>query len=456
LTVFNLQGLGDVNNAPFRQRVLRFAGFYLNEDPGALNYDPRHKIIRSLFNGSRGPLLRKATAVDWAGDPIEVQHRFRLGHGEENYEQMLAHFKDYNDIVGDHPQNLLATSLALNAYMLAGDDKYRRWLLEYVDAWRDRMLANDSIIPTNIGLDGTIGGETSGKWYGGVYGWAFSVVAPESGRLAHRNTHAKALTGFINAYLLTGDDRYLDPWRRQTDKINAAAKTIDGRKMTPRMYGDQGWYHFVPEPYTEGAVEIYYLTMRDSDRQRVPRRDAEWLRFLEGGNPDFPERALRADLNQIRSRTRAMRQDITTPDTRLSDDPMKYNPASVNSLIHLTLGGLHPGRQGNVLQCRLRYFDPLQRRAGLPPDVAALVTELTADSVKVTLVNVSQLESRRVTIQAGGYAEHQFVAASVGGRAIAVNDDTVQVRLEPGAGGEIALQMKRYANRPTLLFPWDR
>ena len=54
----------------------RYAGFYMNEDAGAANYDAKHKIIRSLFNGSRGPLLRKATALDWAGDPIEVASRF--------------------------------------------------------------------------------------------------------------------------------------------------------------------------------------------------------------------------------------------------------------------------------------------------------------------------------------------------------------------------------------------
>jgi hypothetical protein len=138
LTVFNLQGLSDPVNIPFQQRVRRFAGFYLNEDPGALNYDTEHHIIRSLFNGSRGPLLRKATAVDWAGDPIEVKGRFRLGHGEDSYEAMLKHFEEYNDIIGDHPQNLLATSLPLNAYLLTGEAKYRTWLLDYVDAWCER------------------------------------------------------------------------------------------------------------------------------------------------------------------------------------------------------------------------------------------------------------------------------------------------------------------------------
>src|SRR5262245_56797335 len=73
LCVFNLQGLSDPYDARFQQRVRRYAGFYMNEDPGAPNYDPRHKIIRSLFNRSRGPLLRKSTALDWAGDPIEVK-----------------------------------------------------------------------------------------------------------------------------------------------------------------------------------------------------------------------------------------------------------------------------------------------------------------------------------------------------------------------------------------------
>jgi hypothetical protein len=198
LTVFNLQGLSDPDDPAFQRRVRRYAGFYMNEDPVASNYDAQHKIIRSMFNGSRGPLLRKATAVDWAGDPIEVKHRFRLGHGEESYEQMLAHFKDYNDIVGDTPQNLLATSLALNAYLLTGEAKYRAWLLEYVDAWVQRMVANDYLIPTNIGLDGKIGGAADGKWYGGVYGWGFTVTVPQDGSQAHRNTHNKGLAGFVN------------------------------------------------------------------------------------------------------------------------------------------------------------------------------------------------------------------------------------------------------------------
>ncbi len=53
LTPFDLQGLADPNDAKFQARVRRFAGFYVGEDPEAPNYDAAHKIIRSMFNGSR-------------------------------------------------------------------------------------------------------------------------------------------------------------------------------------------------------------------------------------------------------------------------------------------------------------------------------------------------------------------------------------------------------------------
>ncbi|MDA1164591.1 MAG: hypothetical protein O3B13_15985, partial [Planctomycetota bacterium] len=323
LTVFCLQGLSDPTDQNLLHRTRRFAGFYLNESPQAENYDPTHRIIRSMFNGSRGPLLRPATGLDWAGDPIEIEHRFDLGHGERNYDEMIAHFKDYNDIVGDHPQNLLATALGLNAFMLTGESQYRDWVLEYADAWRQRMVDNGNIIPTKIGLDGEIGGP-DGKWYGGVYGWGFSVDVPQKKQPADRNTHYLGLPGFMNAYLLTGEDRFLDPWRKQIEVINAEAKTVDGKLQYPRMFGDDGWYSYSAAKYSIGVEEIAFLTQKEEDLARVSK--AGWWQFLAGENADYPEQSLRADLAAVRQKVLASRADTTTPDTRLADDPMKYNP----------------------------------------------------------------------------------------------------------------------------------
>src|SRR5881398_1710004 len=124
----------------------------------------------------------------------------------------------------------------------------------------------------------------------------------------------------------------------------------------------------------------------------------------------------RQDQTRIRGRVAGMRNDTTTPDTRLADDPMKYNPASIHSLLSLAMGGVHPGVGGNSLVARLRYFDADCRRPGLPDDVAALVERITPTEATVTLVNINQLQPRTVVVQGGAYAEHQIESASIAGQ----------------------------------------
>ena len=50
------------------ERTKTYAAMYMGDDPEAPNYDKELKLCRSLFTGSRGPMLRKATGLDWAGD----------------------------------------------------------------------------------------------------------------------------------------------------------------------------------------------------------------------------------------------------------------------------------------------------------------------------------------------------------------------------------------------------
>jgi hypothetical protein len=465
LTVFNLMPLGDPYSHLYRERVKRFAGFYMDEDPGAPNYDPKLKLIRSLMNGSRGPMLRKATALDWTGDPIEVENRFpSLGHGEGAYKGMLAHFEGYTDVVGDHPLNLAATTLPTNAYMLTHDQKYKDWVLGYCDAWAERARANGGIIPSNIGLDGKIGGATDGKWYGGAYGWGFSPIVPMTGKPQDRNRVPWCVGGFFNAYLLShGDDRYLDVWRKTADKFDAAAKTVDGKLSTPTMFGDQGFYSYKPGKYRFNFLEIYALSMKPSDRARC--EDTDWYDFLEGKKPDYPVTALRAGLARIRQHMEIVDADATSADMRLADSALDYNPAAVMALTQLMEGGLYiqhpswakssPQQGGTLLYSRLRYFDPERQRAGMPPDVAALVDSWGPESLTVTLVNLSPSMARSVIVQGGAYGEHQIVSVTDGKTTTSVDSRTFPVRLAPGAGAKLTLRMKRFANDPTLSFPWE-
>ncbi len=459
LTSFNVMGLSAPRDPRLIARTRRYADFYTGRDPSARNYDPRRRLIRSLMNGSRGPMLRMATPLDWAGDPFEAGARFHMEHGETSYQQTLDHYAEYGDVVGDNPLNLQATTLGLNAYALGGGERYRRWALDYLDAWVERARANGDILPSKVGLDGRVGPE----WWRGVYGWGFSPVVPQTGKREDRNRVPRSITAFMNGTLLSGDGAYIELWRRQTARINEAGRQQGGRFETPTMYGAQGWYGWKPGPYRTNGFEIWYVTQRPDDRAAAG--DHPWIAFLEGRNPAYPLQAMRKDLERVAEREAAREKDPTTPDTRLADWPLGITPASVTSLVQLMTGGLHIGRpswsptspnQGGVpLHCRLRYFDADRRRAGVPEDVAALVHAIDDASTEVTLVNPGA-EPRTVIVQGGAYAEHRIEALGMNGRTIPVGSSTVTLRLEPGCGMRLRLAMRRYANRPTLAFPWDR
>jgi hypothetical protein len=458
LSVFNLMGLSTPNDGKLIERTRRFAGFYDGSDPSAPNYDRKHRVIRSMFNGSLGPLLRPTTALDWAGDPFDAS-RFKLEHGERNFDEFLAHFAEYTDTVCDSPLNLQSTTLALNAYLLTGEKRWRDWLLSYVDAWVDRAAANDDILPSKVGLDGRIGGK--GKWYEGVYGWAFSPLVPQTGRREDRNRVPRSIVAFMTAALLTGDDKYMAVWRRQNAAINRQAKEIDGQLQTPRMCGPKGWYSYAPGPYRLNGFEIWYVSMDPADRALAGQH--AWIDFLEGRNPDYPRAAIHASLERMSSRLQRIDNDTSTPQTRLADNALEFNPASVASLLQLTQGALHiarppwsptsPNQGGAPLHARLRYFDPIRRRAGLPQDVAALVDKLESDRTCVTLVNLDSHRERMVTVQGGAYGEHVISSVQNGKQALAVNGRCFDVKLAPGCGARLELSMRRYAATPTLSFP---
>jgi hypothetical protein len=453
LQLFHRMGLSLGADPLLAARARRFAGMYMGEDAEAPNYDGRLKLIRSMQHGSRGPMLRPATALDWVGDSFDVS-RFVAQHRERTYAEFLAHYEEYTDVAGDHFLNLVMTTLPTLAYMVAHEPKYRRWVVEYLDAWLERMRRNGGIIASHVDhRDGRIGGAAN-AWWGSAYGWGFSPVNPVTGRRENRNRIPWATAGFVNAVLVSGDQKYADAWRTMIEAVNAHARLVDGRRQYPTMHGAAGWYGWQDEPWKVGATDLWYLSMREDDRARVG--EDEWIEFLAGNNPTYPEAALRRDLETVAKRTAAFRADRTTPDRRLADNMLAYNPAATTALTHLMQGGLVPGRNGGLLMARLRYFDPGRRRAGVPPDVAALVSRLTDTAVTVTLVNTSETETRSLIVQGGAYGEHRFESAAWEGRREPLNATVFAVTLGPRAGVKLELTMRRYTEAPTIALPWQR
>ncbi|KMS56301.1 hypothetical protein V474_15205 [Novosphingobium barchaimii LL02] len=460
LTTFNQLGLCTPGDRKLIERARRFADFYTGRDPIAANYDPKLRLIRSMFNGSIGPLMRPATMLDWAGDPFDTAP-FEMVHGETSYADTLEHYREYTETVGDNPLNLHSTALGFNAWMLTGENRFRDWMLEYVEAWAARARANDGILPSNIGPDGIVGGGADGKWYGGTYGWGFSPINPVTGKREDRNRIPRAIMGFMNAYIATGDDRYLQVWRDQNARINAASRKVDGVMSAPTMHGSDGWYSFKPGPYRFNTGEIWYLSMRGDDRAAMA--STPWTQFLDGKAPDWAEQSLLADMERVRTQLVRVREDKTTAQTRLADNPIERNPVSVTALMHQTMGAIHvarppwsptsPNQGGTLLFARLRHFDADRGRPGLPEDVAALVEKLDADTTTLSLVNLNPALARRLVIRGGGYGEHRIEAVRLGNRRIPVGSRDLALRIEPGSGARIILEMARHSQQPTLAWP---
>ena len=182
-------GVADPTISENARRAKRFAAMYIGEDPEAPNYDPKHRVLRSPAQTSQGPWL-KATAnhaksylqggsaddPNWTPRSMGVRASLYpvVKHLEPDwYEEP----KRRREIVGlfekivlssDSPNNLAATGLVTNAYLYTGEEKYKRWVLEYTEVWLERIKANNGIVPDNVGPTGKVGEHREGQWWGGL------------------------------------------------------------------------------------------------------------------------------------------------------------------------------------------------------------------------------------------------------------------------------------------------
>ncbi len=471
---FYALGLSDPTNAEMMRRARRFAGFYLAEDPQVPNYDPEHRIIRSPFSGSKGPLFH--ARFDDVRYNLEHGHT-TLGPGfelsanwyEDEATRAKVHAK-FDRVVmnGDIPVNLGVVPMVAHAYLLTHEDKYRDWVVEYLEAWMERIEENNGIIPDNIGPNGLIGENRQGQWWGGFYGWSATFSQQMIG---------SALTvASESAYLITGEARYLDLIRSQLDMLLEHAREENGQLYIPHRYKDgAGWTDYGP-PRSQEAVHLWAASMEQKDWDRLERLrrgdphewatvtsrgprgedDRAWIRYLAGECPEYPEAILQANYQEIRRRVEAIQEDEADLTKVDEHHWQQRNPVVPEGLVQLTTGGPQPIYWGGLARGRLRYFDPQQQRPGLPQDVAALVSRLDAERVDLKLVNLSVHAARDLIVQAGTYGEHRFGRVELAGEEtpVEVNDKTFQVRLLPGTELELHIDMELYCNKPGCAFPW--
>ena len=500
-------GLADPTLEENIRRARRFAGLYMGEDPSAPNYDPNHRIIRSPYHGSEGPLrhagnkipllhslgettddiefvkawldhpnyggfMHRSIVRDWErwskgdGRPIGVDSHHLLYPTIKDLEpewwveptrrQGVVEVFDRMAFDGDVPENLAATAMVTNAYLYTGEEKYRQWVLDYVEAWLDRTRKNEGIIPDNVGPNGVIGEHRNGQWWGGVSGWASDRGG--SGLML------SVAVGAECAHLLTGDTGYLELLRSQIDGLLSRSKTEeDGDLLVPMRHGfaeravvggtdaAAEWQEFQKLGVYE-LSHLYHATMSDTDRNTLvrlrdhdPHRDwnavdsqrdrrsgdSEHSRFqyYDGKNPDWPLRIQGAELRFALAMIEAMRQDTRDVETIIQDNhwPPQHpeyperrdygceaaNPLVMKGLTQVTTGAPQNIYNGGLQRGSVRYFDVDRARPGLPPDVSALVSKLESTATGLELVNISPKATRRLIVQAGVFGEHEFTEAKV-------------------------------------------
>ncbi len=496
-------GLADPTISENMRRSKLFASFYLGEDPQAPNYDPRYKVLRSPFQTSQGPWLKadpqRVHAYLWGGKGIlggPVNYygtRASLYPAIKNLEadwwkdpQRQKQVVDLFDKIvlhADSPNNLGATALITNAYLYTGDPRYKEWVLEYTDAWMDRIEQNGGIVPDNVGPTGKIGEHRDGCWWGGIYGWnsycGFNI-------LFHSLT-----IGAECAQMLSGDSSYLELLRSQIKVlIEHGIVREDGQFLQAVRHGPEGWGHKMWNPTTgldqpvriNELAHLYHASLSSEDRDLITwvrDQDAstnwnenrvegpdfysgtqEYPRFqyYDGKNPEWPTAILQAELESATKIYREICDDQRTVEQIIADNRVPANPVHTKVLTHLMLGAPQSVYHGGLLRATVRYFDPDRARPGLPQDVAALVDQIEDTGAGVQLVNLNPDQARRVIVQAGAFGEHEFseVRYEKDGatRAVAVAGQWIAVDLQPSAAIRLDIGMRRFTNDPSYAFPW--
>ncbi|MCY4569349.1 MAG: hypothetical protein OXD49_13690 [Candidatus Poribacteria bacterium] len=503
--LFYMLCMADPSNSKNIERAKRFAGFFMNEDPDVQNYDAQHKIIKCAMNGSKGPAFWA-----FAGHPYFPWDGYNMpfydipgGTSHEAVredEALQTHIGQRireRQGVGDAVVNLAATTLATNAFLLTGDDKYKAWVREYVDAWIERTEENGGIIPDNVGLSGKIGEHINGKWYGSYYGWSW----PHGWHSVGQAIGIAAQ----NATLLWRDLAYLDFPRSQIDVLIEKGIEKDDQLYVPQKYGDpgkvnyvpgawlqypitnedgtalevDGWFEFMPM-HPSDVAHLWAVSMSPMDQERAKKitkktgskfdinawhhtkdsggHDGAWLAYMRGEYPEYPETILTHNLFQVEARLAFMADDDEDPANYGDAYFQRRNPITCEGLVQLTCGGPLPHYNGGLLVTRVRHFDRQQKRPGLPDDVGALVTRMTVDTTEIQFVNLNITEPRDVIVQAGAMGEHNFTSASVNEgqnrQSVSINGTFLHVHLPPNTHIDLALGMHRFVNAPSYQHPW--
>lgn len=346
--------LADPKDQNSRKALLTLAQYQFGENPAGYerNYDSEHRVFKSGYFGANGP------AWERFGKPIMHSHwmdfyglAFYDVPGVTTYldlddpEKAKLYGEEYGRRLShcDTVTNMMSTSAAVNAYMLTGDEQYRKFVLDYVGAWRDRR-GNYEVMPDNCGPHGIVGETLGGRFYGSHYGWTHPhgyyfvedalIIGGENERLLTGRADAldwarDLLTTLIEKYGIPREGGgVLFPHKRADE--DSVIEYI-GSEKTPMTRPDRvtavpglvryrqvnGWYEYNTSDASHwGHIYAASHSKKDADRMeavlppeklRVSMKNlakkykggqhAAFVEYLAGRYPEFPEDSMQYSID---------------------------------------------------------------------------------------------------------------------------------------------------------------
>jgi len=360
---------------------------------------------------------------------------------------------------GDNALNTMYTTAGWLAYLTTGKEKYRKWVLNYCQAWNKAAAMNGGVLP--FGVDTAtgsvkLGPDGNGQWWkanaGFGYGGQYGMITSSGG---FQKLFVAA------AYLDRGKPEYASGL---VSTLKVLAKNAGKTGRFPGGYSPAkgGWHYKVSTGHVPLLIQRAYAVTWGEDLKGLKSTYsaggrggslAKWFDFVYNGKHDMAwvEGVLGGGIKGKRLR-KGIVKTATGRQPRGGDSQKDCSPLPARYNFDLIDGGLwgagYNGRIGGPTTSDVGYFDESGRRC-LPGGVAAFVGGADKGSTTVYLCN-SRAQPVRMTITGGYYGQNRIDGLKCGAVGKPVADRKVRVELAAKSEAILKLKVSRCVYVPSL------
>ncbi len=361
----------------------------------------------------------------------------------------------------DDMLNLMYILPAFRAWMTTGDEKYRRWAIEYGTSWNELAAANGGVFPFSVNSRTR---EVPKEWWGTssfdykvygmivagryLHGWTTALVMMDGGG----SRHLSGLNGTLAAMFRQGKEGL--PWTRVDETGWSRGR---GCWFVPKL-ADRS-YALTFDPAAGQRIRDYYdaataAAAKGEDKDAAGEAQfLAWHMFTYFGSFDLDWAAKQFTRGASAYRTRRERIAALVGDAlpKTGDqitEQVQSRPIEMGLVDGSYFGMYDNGRAGGPCTASIRYYRS-DGTCGLPAGVAALVRRVDKAGLHVLLCNTTA-EPVTMDLVGGFYGQHRIDTVADGDMTHRPGGRRFTIVLPARGLADLTLGLTRFAYRPTL------